>query len=85
MKEALVELPLRWSVLRISVFVPKIADEFVLGLEVLRAYNAAVDLTHRVLRMGEEVVIVASWGTTTIISPHDDQGRNIDSVRDCRD
>jgi len=44
LKEAFVELALgRWA-LRIWVFVTEVTDEFILGLDVLRAYDASMDL-----------------------------------------
>jgi hypothetical protein len=46
--EVLVLLTLGRRVLRIWVFVAEITDEFMLGLDVLRAYDASVDL----LRLG---------------------------------
>jgi hypothetical protein len=43
LKEALGELTLGRSALMIWVFVAEITDEFILGLDVLRAYDASVD------------------------------------------
>jgi hypothetical protein len=43
-KETLVELSLGRRALRIWVFVAEITDEFILVLDVLRAYDASVDL-----------------------------------------
>jgi hypothetical protein len=60
LKEALVELTLGRDALRIWVFVAEITDEFILlGLDVLRAYDASVDLGHNVLRLG--LVKVSLW------------------------
>lgn len=84
LKEALVQLPLGRSALSISVFIPKIRNEFVPGLQDLRAYDAVVDLKHHLLRMGEEVVIMESWNTTTIYPHNYQRQRNTYSGRDCR-
>jgi hypothetical protein len=46
---ALVELTLGRRALRIWVFLAKITDEFILGLDVLRAYDASVDLGRHLL------------------------------------
>jgi hypothetical protein len=58
LKEALVELTLGWRALRIWVFVTKVMDEFILGLDVLRAYDASVDLGCHLLRLGWEEVML---------------------------
>jgi uncharacterized protein (DUF1684 family) len=44
LKEAVVELTLGRETLRIWVFVAEITDEFILGLDVLQAYDASVDV-----------------------------------------
>jgi hypothetical protein len=54
--EALVELTLGQRALRISVFVAEVMDEFILGLDVLRAYDASVHLGHQLLGLGQEEV-----------------------------
>jgi hypothetical protein len=38
------------------VFVADIADDFILGLDILRAYDASVDIGRRVLRLGQDEV-----------------------------
>jgi hypothetical protein len=50
--EALVELTLGQRVLKIWVFVADITDEFVLELNILRVYNAPLDVGRHVLRLG---------------------------------
>jgi hypothetical protein len=50
-KETLVELTLGRRALRIWVFVAEITDELILGLDVLRAYNASLDLGRHLLRL----------------------------------
>ena len=55
LKEAFVELTLERRALRIWVFVAEVMDEFILGLDVLRAYDAPMDLGH-LLRLGQEEV-----------------------------
>jgi len=44
LKEALVELTLGQRALKIWVFVAEFTDEFIVGLDVLRTYDASVDL-----------------------------------------
>jgi predicted aspartyl protease len=56
LKEALVELTLGQRALRIWVFVAEVTDEFILGLDVLRAYDASLDLGRHLLRLGQEEV-----------------------------
>ena len=56
LNEALVKLTLGLPALRIWVFVVEVTDEFILGLDVLRAYNASVDLGHHLLQLGQEEV-----------------------------
>jgi hypothetical protein len=59
-KEALIELNLGRPTLRIWVFLAEITDEFILGLNVLRAYNASVDVGRHLLRLAQEVTL---WKT----------------------
>jgi hypothetical protein len=40
------------------VFVTDIADDFILGLDILRAYDVSVDIGRRVLRLGQDEVPV---------------------------
>jgi len=56
LKEALVQLTLGRRSLRIWVFVAEVIDEFILGLDVLPAYDAFVDLGRHLLRLGREEV-----------------------------
>jgi hypothetical protein len=53
LRETLVELTLGQRALRIWVFVAEVTDEFILGLDVLRAYDASVDLGRHLLRLGQ--------------------------------
>jgi hypothetical protein len=55
MREAHVELTLGRRPVRIWMLVADITDELILGLDVLRACNASVDVGRRVLRIGREV------------------------------
>jgi hypothetical protein len=41
-----------------EVFVTKIADEFILGPDILCVYDALVDLKHSVLWLGEEEILL---------------------------
>jgi hypothetical protein len=50
--EALVELTVGRRAWRILVFVAQLTDKFVLGLDVLQAYDVSVDLRHHLLRLG---------------------------------
>jgi predicted aspartyl protease len=56
MREARVELTLGRRPLRIWVLVADITDELILGLDVLRACDASVEVGRHVLRMGREEV-----------------------------
>jgi hypothetical protein len=44
--------------LRSWVFVADIKDDFILGLDILRVYDASVDLRRRMLRLGQDEVPV---------------------------
>ena len=63
LKEALVELTLGRQALRTWVFVAEVTDEFILGLDVLRAYDASVDIGRHLLRLGQEEVTLWRPGT----------------------
>jgi hypothetical protein len=67
-KEALVELTLGQRALKIWVFVADVTDEFILGLDILRAYDASVDVGRHVLRMGQEKVPVREAPTASVLS-----------------
>jgi hypothetical protein len=70
-REALVELTLERRDLGIWVFIAEITDEFILGMDVLWAYNASVDLGHHLLCLGQE----EHRGTTNIITAFSGQRR----------
>jgi hypothetical protein len=57
-KEAHVELTMGQRTLRSWVFVADIKDDFILGLDILRANDASVDIGRRVLRLGQDEVPV---------------------------
>jgi hypothetical protein len=60
-KEALVQLTLGLRALNICVLVADITDEFILGLDTLRAYDASVDVGRHVPRLeGEDLLVTAS-------------------------
>jgi hypothetical protein len=61
-KEVLVELALGRRALRIWVFVAEITDEFILPLDVLRAYDASVDFGCHLLSLGKEEVTLCNHG-----------------------
>jgi hypothetical protein len=48
--------------MNIWVFIANITNEFILGLDILRAYNASVDIGLQTLRLAEEVVSLWSPG-----------------------
>jgi hypothetical protein len=56
LKEAFVTLTLGRRPLEIWVFIADITDELILGLDILRTYNASMDLGHQILRLREEEV-----------------------------
>jgi hypothetical protein len=55
-KEALVKLTMGKCLLTAWVFVADITEEFTLGLDIMYAHNAVVDLRRHVLRLGDEEV-----------------------------
>lgn len=65
LKKALVKLTLGRQALKTCGFVAEIMDEFILGLDVLRAYYASVDLGHHMLQMSQEQA--SRWSP----GPHD--------------
>jgi hypothetical protein len=52
-KKARVELALGRRTLRIWVFVADITDDFILGLDILQANDASMDVGRHVLRLGQ--------------------------------
>jgi hypothetical protein len=56
LKETFVTLILGWRPLEIWVFVADTTDELILGIDILRAYDASVDIARQMLRLGEEEV-----------------------------
>jgi hypothetical protein len=67
-KEALVELTLGQSALKIWVFVARITDELILGLYILRAYYTSVDMGLHMLRLGQEGVQVKTVRTASVLT-----------------
>jgi len=47
------------------VFTAEVTDEFILGLDVLWAYDASVDLGRHLLRLGQEVTLYRSGAQST--------------------
>lgn len=47
---------LGWCLLKIWVFVVNITKKFIMGLDILHAYDASMDLGHKILRLAEEEV-----------------------------
>jgi hypothetical protein len=58
LKEAFLTLILGRRPLKIWVFVTHITNEFILGLDVLRAYDASVDIGRQTLRLAEEEILL---------------------------
>jgi hypothetical protein len=52
------------------VFVAEIADEFILGLDVLHDHNMSVDLGHDILQLGDEEVGVWHRGACPCSFPY---------------
>jgi hypothetical protein len=66
-KEAHVELTMGLRTLRIWVFVDDIKDEFILGLDLLRVFDASVDIGRRVLRLDQDEVPVRETPTESAL------------------
>jgi len=64
--DALVQLTLRWRTLTIWVFIADIKDVFILGLDILRAYDASVDVGRPVLQLVREEVPVREAPTASV-------------------
>jgi hypothetical protein len=67
MKVALEQLTLGQRALKIWVFVADITDEFILGLDILRAYDASVDVGRHVLRLGQEEMPMREAPTASVL------------------
>jgi hypothetical protein len=65
--EAHVELTIGRRNLRSWVFVADIKDDFILGLDILRAYDASVDIGLCVLRLGRDEVPVREAHTASVL------------------
>jgi hypothetical protein len=66
-KEARVELTIGRRTLRSWVFVADITDDLILGLDILRAYDASVDIGRRVIRLGRDEVPVREAPTAAVL------------------
>jgi hypothetical protein len=64
LKEAVVTLTWLRRPLKTCLFVANISDKFILGLDVLRARDTAVDLKRLELRLGRESAIAVPRGAT---------------------
>jgi hypothetical protein len=62
-REANVELTMGQRTLRSWVFVADIADDHILGLDILRAHDASVNIGRRLLRLGQDEVPVRQTRT----------------------
>jgi hypothetical protein len=56
LKEVFLTLSLGRRPLKIWVFVANITNDFILGLDILRAYDASVDIGRQTLRLAEEEI-----------------------------
>jgi hypothetical protein len=66
-KEAHVELTMGRRTLRSWVFVADIKDDFILGLDILPAHDASVDIGRRVLRLRQNEVPVREAPTASAL------------------
>jgi predicted aspartyl protease len=66
-KETHVELTLGRRTLRSWVFVADITDDFIVGLDILLAYDASVDVGRRVIRLGRDEVLVREVPTASVL------------------
>jgi hypothetical protein len=67
-KEAHVELTMGRRTLRSCVFVADIKDGFILGLDLLRSYDASMDIERCVLRLGRDEVPVRQTPTESVLN-----------------
>jgi hypothetical protein len=66
-KEAHVTLTIGRRTLRSWVFIADITDDFILEQDILRAYDASVDIGRRVLRLGRDEVPVREAPTASVL------------------
>jgi hypothetical protein len=69
LKEALVTLTLGWRPQTTWVFVTEITHEFILGLDVVHAHDAYMDLRYHVLQLGDKEVPLWHLGTRPHSTP----------------
>jgi hypothetical protein len=62
LKEVLLTLTLGHGPLKMWLFIANITDEFILGLDILHAYDASVDIGRQKLRLAEEEASLWSPG-----------------------
>jgi hypothetical protein len=67
-KEVLVDLTVEQQALNIWVFIADITEEFILELDILRAYDASEDVGRHVLRLGQEEVPVREAPTASMLT-----------------
>jgi hypothetical protein len=79
-KEAHVELTMGRRTLRSWVFIADIKDDFILGPDILRAYDASVDIGRLVLRLGRDEVPVRETPTESALK----RTRPTENRRNCR-
>jgi hypothetical protein len=71
LKEVFLTLNLRWHPLKLWVFVTNITKEFTLGLNILHAYDASVDLGHQVLHLAELRGVVLEPQPSSLVVAND--------------
>jgi hypothetical protein len=67
------------------VFVADIKDDYILGLDLLRAHDASVDIGRRVLRLGRDEVPVREAPTAAVLKrtrPTEDRRNGRDKETD---
>jgi hypothetical protein len=60
LKEGFLTMTLRRQSLKIWVFITNITNEFIMVLDILRAYDASLELGRQMLRLGLEEVLLWS-------------------------
>jgi hypothetical protein len=69
LKEAMVQLTLQWHHPRTCMFVPKITDKFILGLDILCTHDEVKNLGPCVLWLGKEELALLLLGHNQILLP----------------
>jgi hypothetical protein len=70
LEEELVEMNLGWSALQTYVFTATITDQFILGLDVPRAYRMMMHFKSHILLSGQRIVVIMASQSMTKCFPH---------------